>query len=264
MKKLSSIISQFTIIDIVILIFIIGTLLFSVYTIVSNDAGDVETYIFDSQTIKDLPDKYSTLYHKGEIVKAEIKGYNQEGKDISANGTVIWVDVYKGGNTKVEILSNNSNKPIMAAYDADNADIYIKEITLKSTGDKYKNVVDIKIKHQSVSTLKNLVSGIPNGTNYTISTRISVNNVNNNVFQNLSNIMYDDLKKESIRPTFKNSYLQLALVMADDSDIRLASKILGNINGESDTINIRIYNANQEQINAIEDSYDVLSVNRVT
>lgn len=52
--------------------------------------------------------------------------------------------------------------------------------------------------------------------------------------------------------------------MADDSDIRLASKILGNINGESDTINIRIYNANQEQINAIENSYDVLSVNRVT
>ncbi len=170
----------------------------------------------------------------------------------------------KGGKYKSEILSNNSNKPIMAAYDADNADIYIKEITLKSTGDKYKNVVDIKIKHQSVSTLKNLVSGIPNGTNYTISTRISVNNVNNNVFQNLSNIMYDDLKKESIRPTFKNSYLQLALVMADDSDIRLASKILGNINGESDTINIRIYNANQEQINAIENSYDVLSVNRVT
>lgn len=264
MKKLRSIISQFTIIDIVILVFIIGALLFSIYTIVSNDVGDVETYIFDSLTIKDLPDKYSTLYHKGEIVKAEIKGYNQEGKDISANGTVIWVDVYNGGNTKVEILPDNSNRSIMVAYDADNADIYIKEIILKGTGIKYKNVVDIRIKHQNVSTLENLVSEIPNGTNYTISTRISVNNVSNNVFQNLSNIMCDDLNRESIRPTFKNSYLQLALVMADDSDIRLASKILGNINGESDTINIRIYNANQECIKSIEDNYDVLSVNKVT
>lgn len=195
MRKLRSIISQFTIIDIVILVFIIGALLFSIYTIVSNDDGDVETYIFDSQTINDLPDKYSILYHKGEIVKAEIKGYNQEGKDISANGTVIWVDVYRGENIKVEILPDNSNKPIMAVYDADDADIYIEEIILKGTGTKYKNVVDIKIKHQSVSTLENFVSGIPNGTNYTISTRISVNNVNNNLFQNLSNIMYDDLKK---------------------------------------------------------------------
>lgn len=52
--------------------------------------------------------------------------------------------------------------------------------------------------------------------------------------------------------------------MADNSDIRLASKILGNINGESDAINIRIYNANQEQIKSIEDNYDVLSVNKVT
>lgn len=264
MKKLRLIISRFTIIDILIIVFFVGALVFSIYTIISDDAGGVETYIFDSQTIQNLPDKYSTLYNNGEIVHADITGFDKEGNDISANGTVIWVDVYKGGNIKVEILPDNSSTPIMAAYDADDADIYINQITLKSNGKKYKNVTDLEIQSQKISTLSKFVSGIPKGTNYTISTRISINNVNNNVFQNLSNAMYSDLKKESIRPTFKNSYLQLALVMANNEDINLASKILGNINGESDTINIRIYNSNKEQIEAIKKNYDVISINNVT
>lgn len=44
----------------------------------------------------------------------------------------------------------------------------------------------------------------------------------------------------------------------------MASNILGKINGETDTIMIRLYNASPEQIKEIEDNYDVESINKIT
>lgn len=219
MRKLGFIsLADFNIIDVLILVFVIGGILFSLYTIVGDD-GDVGTYVFDSETIQTLPQKYTTFYEKGEIVRLEVTGYDRMGKYNTVNGTITWVDLYRGGNVKIRIIPDNSTEPLLIAYDVDNADVYINQAIMKNTGDKYNDVVDIEIKPQRIESLNDLINGIDNSTNCTVTTRVSVNNINNNLFQNLSNTLFRDLRRESVRPTFKNAFLQLAIVTAEREDI---------------------------------------------
>ncbi|MDR0913192.1 MAG: hypothetical protein LBM96_11445 [Methanobrevibacter sp.] len=267
-KKLNVIkTSKFTLIDFLILFIIIGIILFSIYTIVNDEEyneNESNQFIFDSNTINTLPTKYAELYQKGNIITATIDGFNFEGKDMVVQGTVEWVDTYKGGNIKILLNQNNTNKSILATYDSDKADIYIKTVTLRVNGEKYKNVRDIEINPFKVRTLKDLVNKIPDNTNYTISTRVSCDRMANNIFQELSNVLFHDLRKESVRPTFKNAYLQLAIIMANEEDINIASNILGIVDGITDTVVIRTYDASQEQINEIKKNYDVVSITNVT
>ncbi len=52
----------------------------------------------------------------------------------------------------------------------------------------------------------------------------------------------------------------IILTRATKENINDVNSILGNINGISDEITIRIYDSTDNQINAIKDKYDVINI----
>ena len=57
-----------------------------------------------------------------------------------------------------------------------------------------------------------------------------------------------------------NNKGQLVITQATKQNINDASSVLGNINGISDEITIRIYDSTDSQIKAIQDNYDVINI----
>lgn len=270
MKKpnFKSILKQLTIIDILIILFIIGAVVFA-FMQTGEDEDKSESISFDSSTLNKFAEKYLSFYQEGKIVKTHLGGYNaSSGKYQEISGTVIWVDDNKGNNVKVviDVDGDSDSKPILATLykDIQDADIYIEHITLETSGEKYKNVSEIEINPQNISTLDELSNKIGNNTNYTISTKIAIDEKNSKIFQELSNELFLNTRKASIRPVSDNIYDQISLIMAGKREIDIASEILGTINGQTNTITIRIYNSTDEEIKAIEESFDVINVKRIS
>ena len=53
---------------------------------------------------------------------------------------------------------------------------------------------------------------------------------------------------------------RIIITRATKENINDVNSILGNINGISDEITIRIYDSTDDQINAIKDKYDVINI----
>jgi hypothetical protein len=269
MKKLNfkGLLKKFTIIDILIIIVIIGAIAFAfIHTGANEEKG--ESISFDSTTLSKFSEKYLSFYQEGKIVKTHVSGYDATtGKYQELYGTVLWVDDYKGSNVKVLIaLDGSSEKPILAGLykDVKNADFHIEHITLETTGEKYKNLTEIRIHPKNITTLDELSQNIENGTNYTISTTIAIDKKDSTVFQELSNGLFLYGMKESIRPPFESINDQIVLIMAERNEINIASGILGTINGKTNIITIRIYNSTPEEIENIKKAFDVINVKKVT
>lgn len=270
MKKpnFKSILKQLTIIDILIILFIIGAVVFA-FMQTGEDEDKSESISFDSSTLNKFAEKYLSFYQEGKIVKTHLGGYNaSSGKYQEISGTVIWADDNKGNNVKVviDVDGDSDSKPVLATLykDIQDADIYIEHITLETSGEKYKNVSEIEINPQNISTLDELSNKIGNNTNYTISTKIAIDEKNSKIFQELSNELFLNTRKTSIRPVSDNIYDQISLIMAGKRELDIASEILGTINGQTATITIRIYNSTDEEIKAIEESFDVVNVKRIS
>ena len=270
MKKpnFKDILKKFTIIDILIILAIIGAIAFA-FIHTGNDEQQTESISFDSTTLNKLAEKYLSFYKEGRVVKTHVSGYNSTtGKHQELSGTVLWVDDYKGSNVKVLIAvdGDESSTPILAGLykDVKNADIYIDHITLESSGEKYKALTEIRAHPKNITTLDELTKSIKNGTNYTISTTIAIDEKDSGTLQELSNSLFLNGRKESIRPSSENVNDQIALIMAGKNEIELATEILGTINGKSGLITIRIYDSTPEKIKAIENAFDVINVRKVT
>lgn len=270
MKKpnLKNVLKRFTIIDVLIIIVIIGTILFAImYT--GSDEEKSESVSFDSSTLNKLAEKYLSFYQDGKIVKTHFGGYNStNGKYQELYGTIIWVDDNKGSNVEVliDIDGDSDDKPILARLykDGKDADLYIKHITLETDDNKYENLTEIKINPQNISTLDKLTNNIEDNINHTISGKISINIKDSKIYQQLTNELSLNGRKESIKPINENTYDQIVLIMANKSEMSIASEILGTINGETGIITIRIYNSNSENIQTIENSFDVINIRKVT
>ena len=55
---------------------------------------------------------------------------------------------------------------------------------------------------------------------------------------------------------------QLILTRANDENIKIGNSILGNFNGITDDITIRIYDCSDSQLNAIKNNYDVMNIQK--
>ena len=270
MKKpnFKSILKKFTIIDILIILCIIGTVVFAF--IQTGESGEkTEAVSFDSSTMNKFAEKYLSFYREGKIVKTHMGGYNSSsGEYQELYGTVIWVDDNSGYEVRVliDVDGDSNHVPILATRykDIKNSDIYIEHITLETTGENYKNVTEIKIKPQNIITINELTNKIGNNTNYTISTTIAIDEKDSITFQELSNELFLNTRKESVQSVFEGVYDQLSIVMAGSGELSIASEILGTINGKTGLITVRIYNSNPEEVKAMEEAFDVFNVQKIT
>jgi hypothetical protein len=252
---------KFTLIDYIIIILIICAVAFAFIHITSEDPEYTPKTVFDSSTINKIPDNYMKLYKEGYISTVTVNGINSStGNEITTNGTIIWEDDDGGADIKILIENENGTFLLGTYKNNPDSDIYIDNVIIECNGDKYSNLTEIKLKGKNISSLKDLTSSIPNGTEYEISTKITFDELNYTDVQQITNLISNHNKRFAIKTTGSDHDNQLIIVRADNETIGYGDSVLGNVNGVSDEITIRIYNCSDSQINAIKNSGDVLSI----
>lgn len=248
---------KFTIIDYIIIILVICAVVFAFIHITSDDSSKIQKTAFDSSTINRIPDTYSNYYKDGNIVKSTVDGFNAStGEEVSINGTVKWVRANGGNDVKLLIESNNETYLVGLYQNTPNADIYIDKISLESDGNKYTNLVEVTAKPKEITSIKDLTSNLSG--DYEISTTISVDSIDVMKIQKLDNKIKENGKRASIK--IPDSYNKLILEKSDKNNLNDANSILGNLNGITDDITIRIYNCSDSQLNQIKDNYEVINI----
>ena len=258
MKK---ILKKFSLVDYVIIILVICAVIFAFIHITTDDSNDIKKTAFDTSTINKIPDTYFSNYQTGNIMMVSVNGINaSNGEEVDLNGTLKWLDDGGGSNVKMLIESDAQTYLLGLYKSVPEADIYINTLSIESNGSTYDNLVEFKIKPMNITTLNDLVSKIPNDTDYEISTEISANPVDSAKFQEISNVINGKDKRMSIKPIDPGDNSQIKLTKSNSENINDANSILGNINGITDEITLRVYNCSDSQLNAIKNNYDVVNI----
>ena len=248
---------KFTIVDYVIIILVICAVVFAFIHITSDDSSKIQKTAFDASTVNKILDTYSNYYKDGNIVKATVEGFNAStGEETSINGTVKWVKSNGGNDVKLLIDSNNDTYLAGLYQNTPNADIYIDKISLESDGSKYSNLVEVTAKPKEIASFNDLINNLSG--DYEISTTISVESIDVMKMQELTNQINEHGKRASIK--IPDSYNQIILEKSDKDNLNAANSILGDINGITNEITIRIYNCSDSQLNQIKDSYEVTNI----
>ena len=254
---------KFTLIDYIIIILVVCAIAFAFIHITTDDSSDLQKTAFDESTVNKIPDTYLKYYKDGFVVKATVEGFNStNGNRTTLNGTVIWEDDNGGNGVKLLIESEGKTYLVGLYRTVPNADIYIDHISLESNGEKYKNLCEIKVKPEEISSIKELTSKIPNGTDYELTTELSLDNLNTKEMQEITNKLNNKDKRASIKTTTADIDKQLIIKQATKQNLNDADSVLGTINGVSDEITIRIYNSSDSQINEIAKNFDIINVRK--
>ena len=157
------------------------------------------------------------------------------------NGIIKWIGDNGGSDVSIIVEPNNYSYLAGLYKNIPNADIYINTITLESNGEVYKNLTEFTIKPKEISSLKDLTSGISNNTDYEITTNIVSESIDNIKIQKIINKQNNHGKRLGIKYS-KNLNNQLILEKANNQNIIDGDSVLGNFNGTTDDIKIKIYN----------------------
>ena len=254
---------KFTLIDYIIIILVVCAIAFAFIHITTDDSSDLQKTAFDESTVNKIPDTYLKYYKDGFVVKATVEGFNStNGNRTTLNGTVIWEDDNGGNGVKLLIESEGKTYLVGLYRTVPNADIYIDHISLESNGEKYKNLCEIKVKPEEINSIKDLTSKIPNGTDYELTTELSLDNLNTKEMQEITNKLNNKDKRASIKTTTADIDKQLIIKQATKQNLNDADSVLGTINGVSDEITIRIYNSSDSQINEVAKNFDIINVRK--
>lgn len=254
---------KFTLIDYIIIILVVCAIAFAFIHITTDDSSDLQKTAFDESTVNKIPDTYLKYYKDGFVVKATVEGFNStNGNRTTLNGTVIWEDDNGGNGVKLLIESEGKTYLVGLYRTVPNADIYIDHISLESNGEKYKNLCEIKVKPEEISSIKDLTSKIPNGTDYELTTELSLDNLNTKEVQEITNKLNSKDKRASIKTTTADIDKQLIIEQATKQNLNDADSVLGTLNGVTDEITIRIYDSSDSQINEITKNFDVINVRK--
>lgn len=249
---------KFTLIDYLIIILVICAIAFAFIHITSDDSSTIQKTAFDASTMNKLPETYLNYYKEGKIVKATVKGINStNGEEVTLNGTVKWVD--EGSSTKILIESNNKTYLTGLYKNVNNADIYLDTISLESDGNVYENLKEFKIKPQNVTSLKDLNKNLT-GCDYEISTSVSIDSIDSIKVRELENEINSHDKRLAIKTTNTELINELILSKANNQNLEDGNNILGNINGITDEITIRVYNCDDSTLNNIKNNYEVTNI----
>ena len=234
---------------------------FAFIHITTDNSSDLQKTAFDESTVNKLPDTYLKYYKDGFIVKANIEGFNSTtGEKTTLNGTVIWEDDNGGNGVKLLIDSNNKTYLAGLYRTVPDADIYIDHISLESNGEKYKNLCEIKVKPIQISSLNDLANKIPANADYEITTSIALDSLSAHDEQNITNNLLNNGKRESIKGIISDDSLNIK--KATKENINDADSVLGNLNGTSEDITIRIYDCQDSQIKEISKNFDVINIRK--
>ena len=249
---------KFTLVDYIIIILVICAVIFAFIHITTDDSSNIQKTAFDSSTINKLPETYLNYYKDGHTVKATIEGFNStNGNKTTLNGTVKWVD--EGSTVRVLIESNNNTYLAGLYKNVPNADIYIDKISIETDGSVYDNLTEFSVNAKNITSLNDLRKNITNANN-DISTTIATNPINNGKMQELENVISMHSKRLAIKTTNTEFENQLIITKADKQTLDDGSRILGNVNGVSEQIFIRIYNCTDKDVQNIKNSYDVTNI----
>ena len=251
---------KFTIIDYIIIILVICAVVFAFIHITSDDSSKIQKTAFDASTINKIPDTYLNYYKDGRIVKTTVNGFNStNGEEVTINGTVKWIGDDGGNTVKILVESNNTTYLAGLYRNVPNADIYIDKISLESDGSTYSNLVEVTLKPKNVTSLSDLTNNLTG--DYEISTIISLDSVDAVKMQEVMNKLNENGKRLSIKApnTVEN---QINIEKATKANIDDANSILGNINGMTREITIRIYDCSDSQLNQIKDNFDVINIRK--
>ena len=261
MKK-PKLLNKLTIIDILIIICIIGAVGFAIFHMADDNSSNASATSFDMTTKNKMLENYLNLYQDGNKVTSTIVGTDSStGEKVELNGDVVWLG--ESEKEKVNILLDDNGKKVLAGFykDVPNADIYIDQVSLETNGDTYANITDFQIAPKEINSLNDLISEIPKGTDYEISTTLALENFDAMKYQKLLNALNNN-KKPCIVLNDEGNALEIN--RADKTDLEIANHILGDFDGQTSQIQIRIYNSTPNDLRAIESSYNVLSTYKVS
>ena len=254
---------RFTLVDYAIIILVICAVVFAFVHITSDDDSASESTSYDSSTLNKIVEKYLTYYRQGFIVDTTIHGFNSsDGKPVTLAGNIQWMDDDRGSNVKGLINCNGSSYIVGLYNHVPNADIYIDSMTLEMNGEKYSNLTEIKANPKNITSIEDLVSGIPENSTYEITTTVSLDKLETITFQQITNLLYQNSERISLKASNTGYTDQINLVRATDTEISQASPILGNFNGITSEITIRIYNCSDSDINTIKNNFDVNNIQK--
>ena len=257
MKK-PNFLKSLTIIDILIIICIIGAVGFALFHMTSDNSDNIASTSFDSSTNNKILGKYLDYYREGNKINSKVVGINStNGENIEIEGNVLWVGEDENGGVNI-LLDSNGDKLLAGLYsDVPNADIYYEKISLETNGEKYDNLKEIRISPMDLNSLKDLVSKIPKEADYEISAELSVSDMDSLDYQNLLNKL-----KENKKPAIITNQLSkiININRADKTDINLADSVLGEFDGQTGEITLRIYNCSDDTLKSIQNNYKVTKV----
>lgn len=252
---------RFTLIDYAIIILVICAIVFAFIHITSDNQATDEKTSYDSSTLNKIVEKYLNYYRQGLIVSTSIEGYNStDGQPVSISGNILWMDDDRGSNVKA-IVNSNGHEYLAGLYNqVPEADIYIESMTLEVNGDKYNNLTEITVNPKNITSLNDLK--LNNNTNWEISTSITLDSLDSTKMQEITNSLYSNHDRISVKGLNSGLNNQLSLTRATGDEITDANNILGEFNGVSDRISIRIYNCTGSDIDAVKNNFDVINIQK--
>ena len=252
---------KFTLVDYIIIILVICAVIFAFIHLTSDDSDNTQKTAFDESTVNKIPDVYLRYYKDGFKVTSTVEGFNATtGERTTLHGDVIWEDENGGADVKLLIKTDNGTYLTGLYRYNPYADIYIDHISLESNGEKYKDLVEITAEPKKINSLKEITDGISNDTDFEVTTKISLDSIDPNLMQEITNNLMNHGKRISIKTATSDMDDQIIIKKATKENINDADSILGGIDGTTDLITIRIYNSSDSQIKAIKDNYNVVNI----
>lgn len=252
---------KFTLIDYLILVLVICAIAFAFIHITTDDSSNIQKTAFDASTVNKIPETYYNYYKDGLIVKATVDGFNAStGEEVSVNGTVKWIGDKDGSDVKI-LIEDNTTSYLAGLYkNVPEADIYINKLSLETDGSKYPNLVEIKANPEKITSINDLNKNLSDA-EFEITTMISLDSIDQTKIQEMINKFNSKDKRTSITSVSENGN-KLLLENANEQNLNDANSIIGNINGVTDEITIRIYDCSDSQLNQIKDNYDVTNIRK--
>lgn len=251
---------KFTLIDYLIIIIVIAAVIFAFIHITSDDQDETEATSYDSSTLNKVVEKYLSYYNQNKVVKTSIEGINSSNNEpINIKGEIVWMDDDRGSNVKVLVKSGNETYLCGLYKDVVKADIYIDKMSLEVDGSEYNETIEFTINSTNISSINDLNSKLNNYSNYVLTTELTVDDLDSLKYQELVNSLYDN-GRISIKTTNVGLTQKLLIVRATPADLNDADTILGNVNGVTEKIYLRVYNCTASEKQFIENNFNVLNV----
>lgn len=250
---------RFSWLDYAIIILLISAFIFVFFHLIVEDTTINESTSFDSSTLNKVVENYLSYYRQGLIVNTTIHGYNSTNREpVILTGNIKWIDDNFGNSVKA-LIDSNGNEYIVGLYNqVPEADVYIDSMTLEVNGDKYQNITDIKANPKNITSINDLISGI--SSDVEITTIVSLDKLDIITVQKINNYLFQNNERISVKSS--SVVNQLSIVRGTTQELSQINNILGDFEGITGEIRIRVYNSTDSDIEYIKNNFDVIDVDK--